>query len=253
MVTAPAVHHGGKELVHELLILRDVCGLGRGWFARRDLAPGTELWKEKPITTGRNRSDLVRRVEADLEKHAAFCRPQDTTEISEAEGIVRCNYFDNGSCIGAMLFEQTSLLNHSCCPNASVRMMISEYGACYSRVIVAKHVAAGQQVFISYSAAKLFRPREERPCACWGFPRACLRCEGTLPPEEQELWALLEAAAFAADTARAVTPRTVDAAMLALPLQVCAAEAVSILLPSLVEGERFAEDIEFFRLKRSET
>jgi hypothetical protein len=216
-----------------------------------DLEPGTELWKEKALTVGRNRADLVRRVDSDLEKHAAFCRPKgDAAAASEGEGIVSCNYFDNGACAGAMLFEQTSLLNHACCPNASVRMIVSEYGACYAQVVVARRVSAGEQLFITYSAAKLYRPCEERPCCQWGFGERCPRCERTLPPEELEMWELLEAAATAADAAKRSASRTVDAAMAALPLQVSAAELVCSRLPYLAEAERFAEDVDFFRLRQ---
>ena len=113
-----------------------------------------ELWREKALTVGRNRADLVRRVDADLEKHAALCRPE-AGASSQGEGIVKCNYFDNGKSLGAMLFENTSLLNHSCHPNASVKMLISEFGACYSRVKVTRPIAAGEQVLITYSQAKL--------------------------------------------------------------------------------------------------
>lgn len=144
---AQPVRHGGKHLAHELLTLREVAGAGRGWFASRDLEPGTQLWQEKAFTVGRNRADLVRRVDAALEKHAAFCRPVAdaaepldyfdslwATHASEGEGIVACNYFDNGKYTGAMLFELTSMINHSCCPNASVTMVQSEFGAVYARV-----------------------------------------------------------------------------------------------------------------------
>ena len=224
------VCHGGKELIHDLLELRSVSGAGRGWFALQDLQPGTELWREKAFTVGRNRRDLVRRVDADLKRHAAFCRPAgEAAASSEGEGIVACNFFDNGKYTGAMLFEQTSMLNHSCSPNASVRMLQSEFGACYARVIVARHVAAGEQLFITYSNANLFRPREWRPCSVWAFDAPCGRCAGVLPPEEQERWALLEAAAEAADAAKKLVPhlRNMDVALRALTLQHSAVEVVS--------------------------
>ena len=240
------VRHGGKVLVHEHLTLRDVGALGRGWFAQCDLPAGTLLWKEKPVTAGRNRADLVRRVHSNLEKHAAFCRPSDPGAESEAEGIVRCNYFDNGRYVGAMLFELTSLLNHSCSPNTSVRMILSEFGACYSQVQTARPIGAGEQLFITYSASNLFVPSAERPCQVWGFQPVCPRCSGTLPAPEQELWALLEAAAGAADAAKRLPTRSPEAMMAALPLQQSAAEALACSMPCLVEAERFAEDASFF-------
>lgn len=226
----PSVRHGGKVLNHDLLELRYVRGAGRGWFALQDLLPGTELWKEKAFTVGRNRRDLVRRVDADLEKHAAFCRPAgEAAASSEGEGIVACNFFDNGKYTGAMLFEQTSMINHDCNPNASVHMLQSEFGACYARVTVARHVAAGEQLSITYSNANLFRPREWRPCNVWAFEAPCKRCAGVLPPEEQERWALLEAAAEAADAAKKLAPhqRNMDVALRALILQHSAVEVVS--------------------------
>jgi hypothetical protein len=241
------VRHGGKVLVHEHLTLRDVDALGRGWFAQCDLPAGTILWKEKPITVGRNRADLVRRVHSNLEKHAAFCRPTDSEADSEAEGIVRCNYFDNGRYVGAMLFEHTSLLNHSCSPNVSVRMILSEFGACYSQVQTARPISVGEQLFITYSASNLFMPSADRPCQVWGFEPACPRCSCTLPAAEQELWALLEAAAGAADAAKKLPIRSSEAVMAALPLQRSAAEALACSMPCLAEGDRFAEDVSFFR------
>lgn len=80
------VCHGGKHLTHDLLELREVGTTGRGWFALADLPPGTQLWKEKAFTVGRNRADLVKRVGADLKRHAAFCRP---THSSSAISYVK--------------------------------------------------------------------------------------------------------------------------------------------------------------------
>lgn len=267
-----AVRHGGKHLSHELLELREVSGAGRGWYALRDLGPGVELWKEKAFTVGRNRKDLVRRVSTDLARHAAFCRPiqappsseqqaaasavesaaedEAAAAAAEAEGIVACNYFDNGKYTGSMLFEMTSMINHACCPNASVHMVQSEFGAVYARVSIARPVAAGEQVLITYSNAKLFRPAEERPCLAWAFGARCARCQGTLPTEEQERWALLDAAAAAADAAKKLPPRqrSLEVAVGVRTLQLSAAELVASWQPHLFEGERFTEDAEAFRL-----
>ena len=249
-VEASRVCHGGKHLMHELLELREVPTAGRGWFALADIPPGTQLWKEKAFTVGRTRADLVKRVGADLERHAAFCRPAHSSGEAEAEGIVSNNFFENGPFTGAMLFELTSMINHSCCPNTSVEMMKSEFGACYSRVTTARAIMAGEQILISYSHEKLFRPRKERPCHTWGFSEPCARCQGSLPPEEQERWDLFEAASVAADLAERQPPRrrTMELAMTVLPLLVSAAEAIECWLPNLAEGHRFASLAEVYRL-----
>jgi hypothetical protein len=247
---AARVCHRGKHLIHGLLELREVPTAGRGWFALADIPPGTQLWKEKAFTVGRNRADLVKRVGADLERHAAFCRPAHSSGEAEAEGIVSNNFFENGPFTGAMLFELTSMINHSCCPNTSVEMMKSEFGACYSRVTTARAIMAGEQILISYSHEKLFRPRQERPCQTWGFSEPCARCQGSLPPEEQERWDLLEAASVAADLAERQPPRrrTTQVAMTVLPLLVSAEQVVEGWLPNLAEGHRFASLAEVYRL-----
>ena len=227
--TRTPVVHAGKHLTHELLELRDVGSVGRGWFALADIGPGTKLWEEKAFTVGRNRADLVRRVRTDLGKHAAFCRPTDAhDEESQAEGIVKCNYFDNGAFTGSMLFELTSMLNHSCCPNASVWMLQSEFGAVYAQVTTVRPVAAGEQICITYSRAKLFHPAKNRPCHVWGFGTPCPRCAQAQLADELDRWALCEAAAAAAAAAKNIPPgkRTVEVAASVLPLLKSAAEVL---------------------------
>ena len=98
---------GACLLTHSALVLREVSGSGRGWIALHALEPGTELWREAPLTFAATREELVEAVNADLPKHAALCRP--TAATSEGEGVVHCNFFDLGD-HGAWLLEQTSML-----------------------------------------------------------------------------------------------------------------------------------------------
>lgn len=83
-----------------------------------------------------------------------------------------------------------------------------------------------------------------------GFEPPCARCDGTLPAEERERWALLEAAADAADAAKQLPlrERNLGVAVAVRTLQLSAVEVVASWLPELYEGERFAEDAEVFRL-----
>lgn len=241
--TERVLHNGCHDIQHDFVSLCDVNGLGRGVFAKVFLQIGTELWNEKAMTVAPSRKMLVRRVDADLAKHAIFCWADDTE--SPGEGIVRCNHYDLGAC-GAMLFERTSMINHSCTPNASVRMGVSEFGACRARVTVVKPVQAGEQILITYSAANLFRPRNERRAffSRWGFSCVCPRCEGTLAAVDADMWALFEEAATAADAARQ-RPRLADAHT--VYLQCRAAGMMHRWCPLLFEGERFAEDATLFR------
>ena len=230
------------NLEHELVTVQLVDGAGRGVFAQRDIESGTELWSETPLSFAPSRDALVHKVDGMLWRHASLCRKR--FAATKGEGIVASNYFDQGV-LGAYLFEQTSLLNHACCPNASVRFVRSETRAseCRLRTVVARHLERGEQVCISYSSTALFLPTDARRQLLhdrWGFWCHCERCVGTLPAGEQERWAMLEEAAAAADALGKPRPATVDPAVVAL--QTRAAELVASWLPALAEGERFAED-----------
>ena len=120
------------------------------------------------------------------------------------------------------------------------------HGACSARVVAARPIGAGEDVCICYSSAACFQPRAARQSTLtgrWGFACRCARCEGSLPADEAELWATLEAAAAVADAARP-RQREVDPAV--AEAQRRAAAAVQRRLPHLAEGERFAEDAAYF-------
>ena len=107
-------------------------------------------------------------------------------------------------------------------------------------------IAAGEEVTVSYSAAALFRPREQRQAILrerWGFACDCPRCRGELTPEAGAAWALLEKAAAAADAAK---PRRREVDAWIAPLQRRAARALAAALPLLPEGARFAADARYF-------
>ena len=250
-VSAPS----NEGLSHKQLALKTVPGIGRGWYATCKLTPGTALWSELPVTVGRNRAALVWRVQQDLEKHECFCRPTPVLKeveenaaaaaASAADGIVSCNYFDCGM-NGSMLFKLTSMLNHSCCPNASIRVDVSPYGACRARLVVAGEIAPDEQLCISYSTPALFKRRDERRALLlqrWGFQCCCPRCAGCLTSDASALWELVEEAAAAADDAKParLLPNPSISAM-----QTRAAEALAQTLPYLAEAERFTQDIAYF-------
>lgn len=238
---------GESKLSHDLLIVRRVAGAGRGWFVLGGLEAGTELWSEQPLSFAATREGLVRKVEKVLWRHEGLCRKP--IAGSRGEAIVAANFFDCGM-YGAYLFEKTSLLNHSCYPNASVRVTYGETVASDTRasVTVARRVQADEQLCISYSSTALFLPtraRRELIYDKWGFWCRCDRCEATLPQLDLERWALLEEAAEAADTMgkpASESELTADPEFVAL--QERAAALVSAWLPSLAEGERFAEAVE---------
>ena len=241
---------GENRLTHEKMIIRPAgAGAGRGWFAVDSLEPGTVLWTEMPLTFAATRQGLVRKVDKTLWRHENLCRKP--AAESRGEGIVASNFFDFGN-MGSYIFEQTSLLNHSCCPNASVRVVFGETVASETRasVTVVRRVETDQELHISYSGKILFLPTRARRVQImdrWGFCCRCDRCEGTLPQPELERWALLEEAAAAADAiGRKPTAarQAADPAHMALVTR--AASLVAEWMPSLAEGERFAEHIEYY-------
>ena len=236
------IESANQSLRHDLVELAVVSDLGIGWHASADIPAGTELWSEKPFSRHRNRSALVCLVDSDIERHALFCH--DAKCESLAEGLVKSNYFELGA-LGAMLFLRTSFCNHSCCPNATVRIEISPFGACKARLIVARDVKRGEQLCICYSNAACFQSNAARQATLssrWGFHCRCARCEGTLPLDLANLWVTLEEAAAAAD---AVKPRSKHVDPAVCDQQRHAAELVARHLPSLAEAERFADDLAY--------
>ena len=238
---------GDSLISHDHLELRNVPDAGRGWVALNDLPAGTKLWNEAPLSYAATRDGLVRKVDALLWKHEGLCRKRHAT--SRGAGIVASNYFDFGV-YGAYIFEQTSLLNHSCCPNASVRVAFGEHAASGTRMCAkaARRVAIGEQLCISYSTKALFLPtpaRRELLQAKWGFWCRCARCELILPDAERDNWVLLEEAAAAADAVgKPASPAAVDSGLVALQRR--AAGLLAGWLPDLVEGERFSEDADYY-------
>ena len=205
------------------------------------------LWIETPLSFAATREGLVRKVDKMLWRHEGLCRKP--VAESRSAGIVAANYFDFGV-MGSYIFEQTSLLNHSCCPNASVSVVYGDVVASETRatVSVARRIEADEELCISYSSKALFLPtgaRRELIQQKWGFCCRCGRCEGTLPQPELERWALLEEAAAAADAiGREPELRAEDPQLVAL--QARAAALVAEWMPYLAEGERFAEHVESY-------
>ena len=235
-----------SHLTHSSLTVQRIHGAGRGWFATHDLAAGTVLWCETPLSFAATRDGLVRKVDKILWKHDGLCRRPKAE--SHGAGIVAANFFDFGM-YGAYIFERTSLLNHACCPNASVRVVYGETAASETTasVVVARRVSQGEQLCISYSSKALFLPthaRRELVHDKWGFWCRCARCEGTLPQAELGRWSLLEEAAASADALGKPSQQSAQPALVAL--QARAAALVAEWLPDLAEAERFAEDAEYY-------
>ena len=133
------------------------------------------------------------------------------------------------------------MCNHSCVPNASIRLDESR-----AHVILARDVAADEEIMLCYSANAIFANREERQAELtsrWRFVCGCERCAGTLPPSEAEVWRMLEDAARAARDAK---PRaaTVDPSI--AEKQRAALAALEARLPHLCERERFRFDADYF-------
>ena len=236
--------YGECHLEHALVAVRLVAGAGRGVFALSLIEPGTELWSESPLTYAESREALVQKVDAMVCHFESLCRKRRAS--SKGEGIVACNFFEQGV-LGAYLFKLTSLLNHACCPTASLHFEHKSFsGECRVRAIVAQRLDCGKEVCISYSATALFMPTVERRKWLhdrWGFWCRCPRCEGTLPATDLRRWALLEEAAAAADALGKPRPKTVDPAVVALQRR--AAEVIGVWLPDLAEGARFTESAEY--------
>ena len=235
--------YGEFHLEHELVAVRLVADAGRGVFALSLIEPGTELWSESPLTYAESREALVQKVDAMVCHFESLCRKRRAS--SKGEGIVACNFFDQGV-LGAYLFEQTSLLNHACCPTASLHFEKTFSGECRVRASVVQRLACGEEVCISYSATALFMPTVERRKWLhdrWGFWCRCPRCEGTLPATDMRRWALLEEAAAAADALGKPRPKTVDPAVVALQRR--AAEVLGVWQPDLAEGARFTKSAEY--------
>jgi len=212
-------HHRPPPNPH--VILREISPhLGRGWFAQEDLPAGTILWREHPRAVASSRKDLIQLVQENAPEFQHLCyydednndtRSNDDENESYscccgssnnksnpkkkmAEGIVRCNHFAAAPDL-MLLFDDISLLNHSCNPNASVVMRDDEsnrhsgsldcrkedsLGGVQGLVQTARQIAAGDEINISYSDEALFWPwrqRHEYMQSRWGFDCACERCQ----------------------------------------------------------------------------
>jgi SET domain len=266
--------------------------LGRGWFAREDLPAGTILWREHPRAVAKSRSNLIQHVFENLSDFQHLCYYDDDEEEGKlyscccssakrkiAEGIVRCNHFEYSK-ENFLLFDDISLLNHSCNPNTTV-MILSENEATTpgnvfadnietqeashatrspvrALVQTARNIMAGDEITISYSDEALFWPWQERleyiKCK-WGFECCCERCQflkenrGKVDVDEHNLimtkvWPLLEQAATVSAASKP-RGRSVDPACQLLQQQ--AAAAIAEYFPYLKQGERFQADAVYFR------
>jgi hypothetical protein len=161
---------------------------------------------------------------------------------SDASSQVAQNHFVHES--GLLLCQRISMLNHSCVPNASIRLDESEDRA---TVVLARDVEAEEEIAFCYtSAAVLFAARDVRQAELrshWGFVCRCARCSDTLMETEADLWRTLESAAL---SARNATPRgaVVDPSVCAQ--QRDAYDALEAALPQLCERDRFRFDAEYF-------
>jgi len=107
------------------------------------------------------------------------------SHYSQDAGVVSCRQLLQSQYPGGHtgLFPCFSLLNHSCCPNAWY-MVVGDHMV----VRAAAHVAAGEEVCISYIGPRVFQPlaqRREYLLAAYGFRCCCPRCslEEGLPAE----------------------------------------------------------------------
>ncbi|EOD22511.1 hypothetical protein EMIHUDRAFT_223194 [Emiliania huxleyi CCMP1516] len=164
---------------------------------------------------------------------------------SEAASQIAQNHFVHPA--GCLLFRRISLINHSCVPNASIRLCDNEE---FAHVIVACDVAAEEEIVLCYSATVLFAAREMRQSELhsrWGFTCECARCSGTLAESEVDTWRMLENAALSAQNAKPRGP-VVDPSIVAQQHEALA--RLETLLPHLCELERFRFDAAYFAAER---
>ena len=232
--------------VHELglllllsLVMQEPCysvqqtpHAGRGVFAARHLVAGSIVMSEKPL-----RATSC----ADLEHVARASGALEDLCGSDASSQVAHNHFVYGG--HCLLFRRISLLNHSCVPNASIHFSDNKGNA---SVILARDVAAAEEITLCYSGEVIFAVREVRQAELysnWNFTCRCARCLGTLAAGEADMWLMLESAAHASQATKPRGP-VVEPSIHA---QQC--EALAVLeakLPYLCERERFRFDAEYF-------
>jgi hypothetical protein len=216
--------------------LRETAYAGRGAFAARPLLAGRLFIHEVPL-----RSSSV----------AGLARLARETHLLEGlcggdtpEDIVSANHFvDPDGCVS--LFRRISMLNHTCCPNASMAIGYADGSAC---VILARDVAEGEEITLCYSADVIFAPyeaRQERLHRGWGFDCRCARCSGHLTIDDATKWQQLEeaAAALARPNVPPVDPWVGEQQR---EQQRAAILLLDGWLPHLLEREAFTPDAQHF-------
>ena len=226
--TEPRAEASGWS-AHDVSI-RQTPHAGRGVFAARPLAAGTTILSEAPLRAASG-AELARIAGKDVLN--GLCGDDATSKIAQ-------NHFAHENDV--LLFVNISLLNHSCLPNASIQFDECGNGA----VILARDIAADEEITFCYSAAALFADREVRQkelASRWGFECKCKRCVGSLKESEAGMWRMLEAASLSAQDAKPRGP-IVDPSIATQQRDALAVLEAS--LPHLVERERFRFDAEYF-------
>jgi predicted 2-oxoglutarate/Fe(II)-dependent dioxygenase YbiX len=256
-----------------LRVRRSSVGEGRGVYAAYPLDATTVLLDEVPLQAP-SKIELAAKLAEDpalLSRYSHLCRPtakQDWAQPREdlrpregsrgiSEGIVRSNGFVAAPGAGgksALLLRELSLVNHSCCPNASVAAVGGSVGdgsdAERVRLVAAVDVPEGAELTFCYAEDVLFSERARRQeilLQRFGFTCCCPRCgEGgasSLSEEEAMRWRVLEEAAAAAEAAK---PKRAQVEPEVASLQRDALAALNVMRPALLERRRFEFDLQYF-------
>lgn len=224
-------------------------GAERGVFASEAIAAGSTLLREAPLRAASKAALIALLGSSDA---AADYGP--LLGSSAAEKVRRNAFVLGGGGAaredGALLFRDLSLVNHSCYPNASVRLSSDGDEAL---LVAACDLEPGDEILLCYADDAIFAEGERRREVIrsrFGFVCGCARCRGDVTEEDADSWAGIEEAARAAAEGKpkrkAVEPEL--AAKVAR-----AGRALARMRPYLVEAERFAFDSAYFSGRDSDS
>eukprot|EP00667_Euglena_gracilis_P022356 EG_transcript_24825 len=176
------------EATHPLLEVRQ-CAAGRGWFAARPIEAGAVLFSRRPLATGDSLEDIASKIDAAAAPYNGLCRPEGAPA---AHGIAERNCFRSVAGRWLLYGPDISLINHACCPSASV--VWGPQGCAH--VVAICTLQPGDELTFCYSSALLFSPLQKRRqelAERWGFTCGCERCGGPMEAAEASMWEALEA------------------------------------------------------------
>ena len=226
----------GTEFTSDRCAVRETDGAGRAVFALHRLAAGTVLFSEVPLKAA-SIGEMVDVADA--------CGALDV--LCGGDSLlarVNLNHFvaADGS---ILLHRHVSMLNHSCSPNASIKFQGGPTEPT-TRIVLARDVAAGEEINVCYSAQVLFARQPERQGelqARWGFACTCARCSGTLHAGDVKMW---QACEDAAQSAKEAKPRCRAPHPSIHTKQTQALALLERELPYLCEREQFRADEKYF-------